>query len=279
MRPPILKNPTRHPSVIELKKLLRSCGFWEGSQTNVFGPKLEQAVRYFQSTHLGPDGKYLKVDGQVGPKTWWALDNPSGKAQQSNIQAPKNSFQDRFGVFSKERQKFIELAFKEHSLGVKEIPDGSNKGGEVDKYLAGMGAVPWCALFISWLFKQVTGRYPLMKLQAHVQTGINLAKKEGRFIPKGQKGYTPTPGDLAVWSFPKGAGHVSVVVATDENGTKINTIGGNEGNRVKLGLRTLASESSLVGFIRLFDDSPPKDFKKELLKASDSSQMSQSNSR
>jgi hypothetical protein len=279
MRPTILKNPSRHPSVIELKKLLRSSGFWTGSETNVFGPKLEQAVRYFQSTHLGPDGKYLKIDGEVGLKTWWALDNPSGKAQLSNIQSPKNSFQDRFGVFSKDRQRFLKLAFKEHSIGVKEIPDGSNKGGEVDKYLAGMGGVPWCALFISWLFKQVTGRYPLMKLQAHVQTAINLAKKEGRFIPKGEKNYIPTPGDLVVWSFPKGFGHVSVVVATNEDGTKINTIGGNEGNRVKLGLRTVTREPSLVGFIRLFDDSPPKDFKKELLKVSDSGQISQLNSR
>ena len=43
-------------------------------------------------------------------------------------------------------------------------------------------------------------------------------------------------------------------------------MGGNESNRVKLGLRTLAKEPTLAGYINLFNDAGADvDFVKELL--------------
>ena len=40
-----------------------------------FGGKTEDAVKQFQRSHDGPDGRALTVDGIVGENTWWAIDN------------------------------------------------------------------------------------------------------------------------------------------------------------------------------------------------------------
>lgn len=42
------------------------------SEDGVFGQKTDTAVRHFQSSYSGPEGR-LKLDGIVGPKTWRAL--------------------------------------------------------------------------------------------------------------------------------------------------------------------------------------------------------------
>lgn len=289
---PILSNGDATPEVPVIKALLRSTGNWKGSDSDQFGPQLEEAVRYFQSTHLGPDGKYLQGDGVVGPSTWWSLYNNTGDKQKSNIEPPPHedrptgsaSFEQRYGALSTRRRAFISALFAEHAKGVREIPDGSNQGGEVNKYIKGFGPAPWCALFQNWCFMLVMGRYPLDAegkpyRQAHVQSGIESAKKQGRFYAKGTR--PPTPGDLAVWAFPGGSGHVSAVVATDQDGDQINTIGGNEGNRVKLGLRDLNSEPRLVGFIDLFGDSKElsQKFKRGLLKGGEAGSLTAGGSR
>jgi hypothetical protein len=275
---PYLKNPTRHLAVTELKGKLRAQGFWTGSNTTLYGPATAAAVKAFQAAHLDSEGKFLVVDGEVGPKTWWALDNPSGTAQRSHIKPPTD-FASRYGVFSEARQALIRLALSEHAAGVHEIPDGSNRGGGVDKYLAGYGAVPWCALFLSWIVKQVTGGYPLGKVQPHVQTWMNRAKSAKQFFAKGDPSYVPTPGDLMVWVFTRGRGHIAMVVAVDATGKQVNTVGGNEGNRVKLGLRTPAREGTLAGYIRVVDDSPPKVFPRGLLSSADTGGLTADNSR
>ena len=43
-----------------------------------YGDKTISAVKQFQSTHCGPDGKKLTVDGVTGQNTWWALDQAVG---------------------------------------------------------------------------------------------------------------------------------------------------------------------------------------------------------
>jgi uncharacterized protein (TIGR02594 family) len=278
MKRPILKRGDQRPEVRELKTILRRHGCWSGNDSVIFGLDLETAVKYFQGTRLGQDGKFLVADGIVGPKTWWALDNASGPAQKSSIKpAAKDDFSRRYGMFSKDRREFIRRAFAEHAKGVREIPDGSNAGPRIDLYTQGFGPVPWCALFVSWLFREVTGRWPGNRQHAHVQTSWRAAGERKRTYLKGSK--VPVPGDLAVWHYAKGAGHVSVVVAVSPDGRQINTIGGNEGNRVKLGLRTLAREAQMVGFIDLFDDSPPSDFPRELLSGADATGLSLENSR
>lgn len=246
-----------HPMVPLIKKLLRAQGHWVGSDSKVFGPKMDAAVRYFQSTHLGPDGRFLTGDGEVGKHTWWALHNASGEPQRSHLvpvpePAVRGEFARRYGMLSQDRQRFIALAFQQHAASTRELPDGSNKGDGVDKFIEGFGAVYWCALFISWLYRKITFAWWDGVRHAHVQTWWRAAKTAGRTFTLADR--LPLPGDLCVWHFARGAGHISVFVASDRKCSKMNTIGGNEGNRVKLGLRTLSQEPQFVGFISTFDE-------------------------
>lgn len=279
---PTLSVGARSPYVKELKELIRARGLWDGSDSEVFGIQTEQAVKAFQAAYYDEKGNPLLTDGEVGAKTWWALLNPTTKAQKSKIVTVENKnwleFQRRYSKFSPERQAFLAVLYEEYNRRVVENPKGSNRGKRVDLYTEGVGAVPWCALFISWVFYTVTGRYPDNKKQAHVKTGWNLAASKHRTYLKGTR--VPTPGDLAVWDFGGGKGHVSAVVAVSASGDQFNTIGGNESDSVKLGLRNLKREPNLVGFIDLFDDSPPSKFLRQLLPVNaDTSSMTGGNSR
>lgn len=259
---PVLRAGMRHAKVPLIKAILRSQGAWTGSDSEDFGPKLKAAVQYFQSTHLRSDGAFLSGDGEVGPFTWWSLYNPTGAAQKSNITpvTPTNSrgkleqeFKRRYGGLPESRQKFLRALWEEYLKDVREIPDGSNAGPDVDRYTDGFGAVYWCALFQSYCFKKAMGFFHKGKRRAGVMDWFNSGVEAGwAFAAK--SGYKPKPGDLMAWRFAKGAGHISAVVSLNMAGDKMNTIGGNEGNRVKLGLRNLGNEPQLAGFINLFDD-------------------------
>lgn len=236
--------------VSRVKATLRSQGLWSGTDSEVFGSKLKAAVQYFQSTHIGPDGQYLDDDGIIGPDTWWALYNPSGEKQRSNILPDID--RGFYGNLVKTRKNQLKLLFKEHASNIREIPDGSNGGDGVEKYIVGFGNVPWCCLAQSWAWKEVTGLWPLGKRYAHVQTFWNEALDAGIAYPKDE--YSPVPGDLLVWRFSGGTGHISCCVSSNEAGSVVNTIGGNEGNRMKLGTRVIEDEPRLAGYINLHGD-------------------------
>ena len=288
MNLPLLKSGMSKAEVVKLKAILRSQGMWTGSDSPDFGPKLEAAVRYFQTTHLGPNGKYLKGDGEVGEGTWWALLNPSGAAQTSNIIAPSQEkrtpdhipkFDNRYGRLSAKRQAFLRVLFIEHGQGVKEVPDGSNQGDGVDKYIVGFGPVYWCALFISWAWKAAFNVWPKGTREAGVRNWWRKAVAGGYAHPVGS-GYIPVPGDLAMWGYKGGAGHISAVVATNVIGD-FNTVGGNEGNRVKLGLRHEDEEPQLLGYVDMFGDGPQSRglYVGGLLKGGDTAALSQGGTR
>lgn len=260
---PVLRRGDSSPHVVTLKSILRSQGMWDGTNSPDFGPKLDSAVRYYQSTHLGPTGQYLKGDGVVGEGTWWSLYNASGPAQKSFIKPPAQekrtpdhipAFDHKYGRLSLPRQKFLRVLFNEHAAGTREIPDGSNQGDGVDKYIKGYGPVYWCALAQSWCWKEANGDWPRGTREAGVLSWWRKALAGG-YAHKVNSGYVPVPGDLAIWSHGKGAGHVSAVVASTSE-LKFNTIGGNEGNRMKLGLRDTDSEPQLLGWIDIAGDGP-----------------------
>lgn len=262
----VLHRNVRHKDVTLLKRILRHEGFWTGSDNEYFGSLTDDAVRYFQSTHLGEDGKFLLTDGVVGPKTWWALFHASGDKQKSGLARPEGGeFDERYGMLSMDRQVLLDAAFKLHRDNTREIPDGANTGDGVTKLLCGMGPNPWCCLMVSWLHRETKGIHPLGRTQPHVQTFWREAKAAGMTRPKDS---VPAPGDCVVWGFPKGSGHIAVVVAVSESGKTLNTIGGNEGNRVKLGTRKPQQERHVLGYIRLFEDAP-QGFPRKLVEQAD----------
>ncbi len=89
------------------------------------------------------------------------------------------------------------------------------------------------------------------------------------------------PGDLVIWHFAKDQGHVAIVVAVSQDGRTINTIGGNEGNRVKLGVRYLDEEPRIAGFIDLFSDDRQgeKQFIRGLLQVDEKAKLTAQGSR
>ncbi len=61
-------------------------GFGQLVVNGHFDEVTEDAVSYFQMTHVDENGEPLDVDGQVGPNTWWALYNPSGELQRNHYE-------------------------------------------------------------------------------------------------------------------------------------------------------------------------------------------------
>ncbi len=248
---PTLKLRDKGPAVKELQQLLKEQGAFQGNVKGNFLKLTEAAVRYFQETHIGPDGLFLTVDGIVGPATWWALRNPSGRAQASDL-----DWDIPDGIEGL-RLKQLEIVLRERQAGVAEKPDGANWGGGVEKYRGSKGA-PWCCYFWSWGTKKALGNYPLGLKLGRCMTAWTRAKDRGMAHAKGE--YVPIPGDAFVMLYSNdsgkltGRGHIGFVLRVEVvNGeaVAIDTIEGNAGNRVKVGHRLLSS-ADIVGFINQF---------------------------
>lgn len=248
--------PQSDPAVLALRAILKSQGYAvpEVAKPSLYDAALQALVADFQASHVDISGQWLKTDRIVGPKTWWALENPSGKAQEgpavtkAKVTAPTG-----------ERELVIAQAFEWYRKPTKEIPDGSNWGGNVAKLLAFLGKPAyWCMYFLSRCFKDGTGRWPLGKNQGSCrELWEDAGKVTGARQPIGN-GYVPRPGDIGVIIYGNGQGHVFLVVAVAPGtalGYELETIGGNEGNQVKLSRRDTWRIESFKGFVNLFGDS------------------------
>lgn len=237
------------PRIRELVGHLREQGFWPASSIpETFTSEVEHWVYDFQRTHLGPDGRFLQVDGVVGPKTWWALRNAAFEAQRSHLVAsvPRD--------LTPLRARVLQVALGEHEVGVCESPNGSNRGPELDKYLPdwiteGRAVGPaWCCFFYSWVVKTALGHWPLKQREGSCQRARARAGELKLWTVKGLRGERPFPADAFVMDRGGGHGHIGFVLRVSEDGARINTLEGNCGNRVKLGLREL-SDPEIIGFI------------------------------
>ena len=239
-------------AVKELQRILHEQGYWERPISGRFGKMLDEAVGYFQQTHLDQDGRPLKPDGVVWTKTWWALRNPSGSAQRSFIDGKIPA------GLSDARTHMLMTALKEHDA--KEQPNGSNRGPLVDRYLpqwcitqGGKGPA-WCCFFVSFVTKESMGKYPLGGREGACWRAHLEAKKRGMWHPN-DGSYVPRPGDAFVMLY-KGSkkGHIGFVLRVDPSDCRFNTVEGNCGNRVKLGLRDYDDDQRIAGFINFYGD-------------------------
>jgi hypothetical protein len=148
----------------------------------------------------------------------------------------------------------LETALAEHTKGVAERPDGSNRGPEVDKYLpsslreGNAAGPPWCCFFYSWVVHEALRRWPLGTQVGSCAEARRRAGQLSLWKPKSMPNSEPIPGDAFVMDRGGGHGHIGFVLRVSEDGKQINTIEGNCGNRVKLGLRNLA-DPEIVGYI------------------------------
>lgn len=109
-----------------------------------FGPKMSQAVKLFQGRHVDLEGRPLKQDGEIGALTWAALFGHATVPTSTDARDP-------FLV------KVLQIAAGEEAKQVREVPVNSNRGPEVEAYLACTGTPPgnaWCCAFVYWCFHQ-----------------------------------------------------------------------------------------------------------------------------
>jgi hypothetical protein len=237
-------------AVATLQEILQSQGYFEHKITGQYLRQTKDAIVYFQQTHIDEAKEPLRVDGITGEKTLWAIKHPSGEDQRSYLEAeiPKN--------LSNERHALLEIALREH--GAKESPDGSNWGDEIEKYGSITGS-PWCCFFWSWCTVQRNGRFPMRAKFGRGKSAWYRAKALG--MAHQREGYIPIPGDAFVMSETRddrliGIGHIGFVLRVevkDGVAVRINTIEGNCGNRVKIGVRVL-NNNDIVGFINCYPD-------------------------
>jgi hypothetical protein len=148
--------------------------------------------------------------------------------------------------------QFRLLSIARSQLNVSEDPKGSNRGPQVEKYLASVGlggGYPWCMAFVYWCVNQACtetkNRNPLKKtggvLDQWISTAVDYKTK------------TPAPGDIFIMRFEHGTGHTGFVERVD--GNKVVTIEGNtndDGSREGYEVaRRTRPQSFITGYIRL----------------------------
>ena len=142
--------------VLQLITDLRQAGFApEGENGSVFTKAVQLAVMAFQATHIGPNLIPLKVDGEVGPLTRWALDVALGNIPAPAIaSAPAPANLDRAEGASDRAWNAVRIARRELGNGEE---GGDNLGQHVIRYHAVGGAAEgdsWCASFVSYCFHE-----------------------------------------------------------------------------------------------------------------------------
>ncbi len=268
----VMRRGCRGADVKLVQTILQREGYFKGTPLGNFFSLTEEAVRYFQNTHIGKDGEFLAVDGAVGPNTWWALHNPNGSAQRNFIPTEETAV-----VESDKRMRFVSTLYKMHKDGIKEIPDGSNYGGDVTLICNSCGfsyGIYWCLAALSYAWKETFNSAPLGAMHVHCSTFWNEAVVRDCSFPK--LDYEPMPGDIAIYNYKgglkssgrlAGAGHAAAVVRVDHDGSRFNALEGNVGNRFKHSIRR-ESEASLVGYVNLFGDAYSRpNFKKGVTSA------------
>jgi hypothetical protein len=245
---PVLGPKSRGPAVLELQRILIGLGYTGLSETGVVDEETTQAIELFQLQHIDQAGKPLLSDGIVGPKTWWALQNPSGEAQRNFFVPPS------VDGLTEGRKKLLATLAQEHRKPVFEVPDGSNRSKDIDRYFGKTGIVgqPWCCAFVSWALEQALGRFPVGGVHhLGVQRMWVTAKDLGMAVT------TPKPGDVFVQIKSKGTGHTGFVIGVSEDGKSVFTCEGNAGNRLKYGQRQM---STIHHFFDCIQDGQSEDF-------------------
>jgi hypothetical protein len=166
---------------------------------------------------------------------------------------------------------------------VKEIPKGSNKGPDVNKYLSSVGLSPgnpWCASFVYYIFNELSNKLgitnPLPKtggvldFWAKSDKALKIDIKDARAdISKVKKG------QIFIMAFKGGKGHMGIVLDVLPNTKEFITLEGNttdqgsrEGERVGMNKRSI-NQGNLIGFVDYFSGKRDPKFEEALKKSLD----------
>lgn len=149
---------------------------------------------------------------------------------------------------SNRAQNAVSLAMSQ--IGVREN-GSSNDGAQIREYKNGQAnSNAWCASFVSWCYGrgQNGNNAKTFGYDASTQSIRRKAQNAG-YYSELSTGYVPQVGDLAIWKYSEGKGHVAIVTKVNADGS-FETVEGNCGNKVQRVTRTRNTES-LHGFVRM----------------------------
>jgi hypothetical protein len=164
-------------------------------QGTVFDAGMKRVVKLFQARHVDSAGRPLKQDGEIGALTWGAI----------------------FGT-----ESVPASAAGEEEKKVREVPMNSNRGPEVEKYLARVGVppgLPWCCAFVYYCFDEASktlGRTgnPMVRTAGCLDHWNKAVAKGATRIPAAAATADPTrlaPGMIFIMDHGRGAGHTGLV--------------------------------------------------------------------
>lgn len=254
----LIKNGESNSALVrKIQSQLKSIGY-QSPQSGDFDDATESAVRLFQAQHFDMQGNPLIVDGRIGPFTWNRLFNNISENKLKTTQAPLLA-------------QMLGVAISQ--IGVREVPEGSNRGPVVNQYLDSVGIPPnqgtadqryWCAAFVYWCSlkaAQGLGRMtPLPKTAGALDHWKRAATISGvTRIKKAEALVNPAlikPGMIFIQDHGGGAGHTGIVQQTQS--ARLLTVEGNiaEGavpGRNGVGVfstdRRKLTDNELLGFI------------------------------
>jgi hypothetical protein len=210
-----------------------------------FGQSTQSAVRLFQSQTRDAQGIPLIVDGKLGPISWAAL-------FKAGVITPPPVRQSHPLV-----SKVLEIAATQ--VGVLEDPPGSNRGAQVEKFLASAGCQPgdpWCASFVYWCFneaaKSLNVTNPLIKTGGCLDHWTRTKGMKISRLNATNNVSLIKPGFIFIMDHGSGKGHTGIV--TNAADGYIQTIEGNTniaGSREGLGVAELKRKINTIsaGFI------------------------------
>lgn len=247
--PDVLRVGDDGPDVKALQRLLVERGFALDADGD-FGPLTEAAVRAFQAQHLDARGQPLKVDGVVGPMTWWSLTHPAPPpAPAAGVDFTR--MPAATAGASAKGLAALETAIGELRADAREI-GGNNRGPFVVKYLNGLApeGSSWCAAFVSWCFDQPRGTVPF-PYTVGARDLLAEGRARGWAVPPGAA-YPPKPGDVAVWWRVRAdgwQGHAGLVHHAADG--LLHTIEGNKAASVAGFTYVLSRMEQLLGYVHV----------------------------
>ncbi|MXV52468.1 CHAP domain-containing protein [Pedobacter sp. HMF7647] len=213
----IKEGETDQNIVIAIQQRLDELGLGPFQFSGTFGPKTKAAVKLFQSTHRDKNGVPLEMDGEIGAITWSVLFDKSPVVVSEN--PPNNLLAEAIKVAKTQ-------------VGTMEEPPGSNKGVQVNKYLASVDCPPgsfWCAGFVYWCFNEAAKSLgvanPLFKTGGCLDHWNNTNGRRIKALDAANNPSLIQAGSIFIINHGEGKGHTGIVVK--EDGGFIHTIEGN----------------------------------------------------
>jgi hypothetical protein len=187
-----------------------------------YGPRTRDMVKLFQARQVDSDGRPLKQDGEIGPVTWARL---FGTDNVPLVERATSPFLARV----------LQIAGREEDRAVREVPANSNRGPDVERYLASTRTPPgssWCAAFVYWCCQEaavaLNRKNPVVRTAGcldHWNRSVAAGAKRLTRAAVGADMSLLTPGMIFIMDHGGGFGHTGLIERIEDG--KLKTIEGN----------------------------------------------------